>query len=775
MAALLVVLQGAACNNTSVLSKRSTTSKSSSSASPTPAPSLIISNVNIAASSESTTSTSYETTILFNASTSASSVTELCDADDQESGTCVCNFSWNEINDRNGGTAVTVPRNVQTALTSTQDYQVTCKAPSPYASEIPDGTTIHVSVGPSNTFDYVKNPVKATGSFQDAEGRAFDNIYRYTCYSRSKRGMKIYNRIDDQTLKGQTEADSRDLVFASRFCIVYHDGTVTADAEACKHVTGVTENSAQSYYFNLYIRNTDAGHIERSNNNYICPVVREALDLNQSAPGYTSDNTRFWPMDTSFALALNQSGDFTVGIEAPSKLSNTNQATSTGTGCSSGSGSSSGTVKANNIIRSCLGFAAKPNRDGTCPTFSNSLGKTQPTYRLRRYITVYPPRYETDGKRLNEPQPVDYIYVLDRPVQSSADSLKPYTMKGPKPCPFAFFDTKAVTAQPSASYPDGMPSYLGTNASKWQGVNVDGIEFPNIDIPNQSCSAAIPLFNKDTNRWSIATVNKANPAMKHLYIRPTTPWASHYEEDTSFQACAPQASPVMDPPLHFARDPTTNNISWCAEVYPSQNPYVEYLDKKVAGVYPGLVTNFTSHVVKNSDSPKCTPQSLSIIPGSYPARNATGACLGNNHPAGAAWHLSTDVVDLAIQSADCAGHGSSDGANCYYCAEQTCDRTVQFSTIAAGDARFPLLAKPAEVESALMNDSSFACTVTYDANNGKTGISTPSRGCCGAVHLYSGTGVDLEHTNRTAHWEPRPKYIPGSGDQPVYSCSPPDY
>ena len=55
-------------------------------------------------------------------------------------------------------------------------------------------------------------------------------------------------------------------------------------------------------------------------------------------------------------------------------------------------------------------------------------------------------------------------------------------------------------------------------------------------------------------------------------------WAPHYEEDTSFEACAPQPSTLVDPPLHFAKDTSTGNVAWCSEALPVPNDNVTQLD-----------------------------------------------------------------------------------------------------------------------------------------------------------------------------------------------------
>jgi hypothetical protein len=67
-------------------------------------------------------------------------------------------------------------------------------------------------------------------------------------------------------------------------------------------------------------------------------------------------------------------------------------------------------------------------------------------------------------------------------------------------------------------------------------------------------------------------------------------------------------------------------------------------------------------------------------------------------------------------------------------------------------ARFPLLARPAQVESAMNNDSSYNCTLSYDGGGGKSGKKTPTGGCCGSVVSVK-TGIGSAGAS-AAHLEP---------------------
>lgn len=764
----VVILLATACANSEIPEPKTSTSKSSASASTgsgTPSTSTTaqsavvykITSVSIAATNGSATDP-YTTQVYFEAS--GNPITNSCTS---TTTSCSCRFSWKEINTTTGS-SVAIPRTATTPLKSVQSNRVTCAAPSIYQAEVADGTAIKVTVIPGSSttgtftiadYSFTKQATSvATGSFQDAEGRAFDNVMRYSCYEQFKRGMAVESRRRTEgQISNTTTGEVANFISASSFCIAKASTAGAPSDAGCAGLPGA-ENSAQSYYYNLYIRSTNST-INLSNKRYICPKVAEPL---------VKTGEPYWPLDSNFAVALSRSADFNVGVEAFSKVGTGDSPDSVSQGCD---GVSAGSATSDSFVRSCLGFAAKPNAGGTCPYFKDANGGTRLTYRLRRYIALYPPIFDSDGLMIPaQPQGSDTIYVLDRPVSfTGADVHQPYTMRGPKPCPFAYFDHKGVTATDPAGGPYGgvMPQYRSTNDNAWNRTNVDGIQFPNVDIQNRSCSAAIPLLNADKTIWSIGTVNALNPTMHRLYVRPVRPWAPHYEEDTDFQACAPLASPFRDPPLHFSKDPATGNVSWCAEAYPSQNPLVASLDvrKDTSSDYPGAVLPFTSHVSSNTTAPKCVATLPTIPTTHYPT-------------AGAAYHLRTwqwnqsyAGSNSATAPTSCANSGNGDqtwNATTRVCtrnADLTCDRTVQ----SAGElwAKFPLLAPAPDVERALAADTTYGCTITYDNGGGKAGKATPKEGCCGtSVNVWTGvTGTDYKILNRSAHLEPgTPCYTP---------------
>ncbi len=659
---------------------------------------------------------------------------------------CNCEFTWDEIN-RTSDSLVPIKHKVSTAIATAQPNLVVCPMPAVYASEILDNTLIKITIVPRNgnpqtgkfevkSINYTKAAVSQTGSFQDNEGRAFDNILRYTCFEQFRRGMSISNKT--YALPNPTDGQKANVMFSTRFCLSKVSDDGSSPPTDCNPTPTGPENSAESYYHNLYIRDTNRGSVNMSNQRFTCPQVKENLYAN----GNVGSQIEFYPFDRTFALSLSSSADFPIGVEAFSKISSSNDKTPGPTSCllqGQGAGGGGG-AQANDssLVSTCLGFAAQPESTGACPKFKDATGRTRYTYRLRRFLAIYPALYDTNGWLLPEAQANDTIYVLDRPVTPSSDSAatSPYTMRGPKPCPFAYFDAKGVVN--STPQQKNTPAYYATNYPGWFGVNPDNIQLPNQDTAN-SCSANMAVYNTDTNKFSIATINPANPApeLQRVFIRPIQPWAPHYEEDLDFKACAPEATPMIDPPLHFAKDPTSKNVSWCAEVYPTQNPYVNQIDST-----GGNVKNHTSHAVKSAVGATCTPTNSSkylSFPSSY---SSTGWAMHDSSR--------TLTGDSTEKDVNCLGNGDGATGTCLYKNSQTCDRTV-LNTHNQWE-KFPLLAPAKEVENAIASDSTFGCIITYDAGGTKAGKKSPGGGCCGsAVKVITGsTGPTTGHLEPSA-------------------------
>jgi hypothetical protein len=276
-----------------------------------------------------------------------------------------------------------------------------------------------------------------------------------------------------------------------------------------------------------------------------------------------------------------------------------------------------------------------------------------------------------------------------------------------------------------------VPGYVASSDAAWNGKNRDGTEFPNSDLDPNVCSAALPLLSPDHLTIGLTTVNRMSNSLhsfSHVYVRPLAAFVPHYEEDTQFQACAPQPDIQVDPPLHFSRNPNSGNIAWCAETVPTQNPQLTAVDPAASGLIPP----FTSHLVSRSGSAPCTASALPIpinSAGIYPYPALPGAQVGY------AYHSKVTLWE--------SGH-----------ADQTCDRTAVAADGPEGKdlgSVFPLLARARDVESLLNLDSSYSCQITFDNGGAKAGHQSPTSGCCDLKSVMLPTGGDAP---LSAHLEP---------------------
>ena len=762
-------------NVTNVLSSASTTPVST----PTTDQTLVISTASITAASASGGTATVS--INLDSTQSTTQLSTLCNVIAAggvgSSMPCVCSFSWNQTYSSGGSSVQTIARNVQTALATVQSYAATCLAPGVYPSEIPNGTQLSISLvaapgnAAANTFainSYVLTVGTTTpaGAFADSEGDIFDNILHYSCFGTYSKGGVVLSAFQNQNTGGTTSPNA---YFANQFCTVSNGGSAN-----CPNLNKVT--SSQASYFNLYVPNSQSALQITFNSSFVCPTV--AQSINGGANNY-------YPNDSNFALARAPSAALSVGVTANSSLSNVGNPNSVSNTCNTqvGGTANPSTPSADNgsIVSTCLGYALAPNADGTCPLFTNSSGTTLPTYHLRRYVALMPKTYDDGGTPEPTAQAVDTIYVLDRPVSFTPTAAHPavapssspsFTMLGPKPCPFAYFDhSNVIGGIPGAVINSNIPTtlpyknkytypgYRGTNDSNWGGRNIDGTQFPNLDqfqsvnpsfASYGSCSAILPFFNSGINGMSLATVNQALRPLsanestaffssqpqfpQHVYIRPVQPFLPHYTEDVTFSACAPQATPMTDPPLHFVKTPS-GNTAWCAEYYPTENPYLGNSNginpANVASVPIGAVANYTSHLKKNSISQSCVAVPLVLGSGGYNYTSTTQP-LWANHPSGVSF-------ESGLASA-------------------TCDRTVsQAINSLTSASNFPLLASESDIEDltwGIASDSTYSCTMTFDnasaaSGASRVGTSGPTSGCCatGVVTLSStGTAAHLETT-----------------------------
>jgi hypothetical protein len=441
---------------------------------------------------------------------SALSLTEVCQAASTSgsgaadgSRSCYCQFQWNETNLSDSSV---IPRTVFTEPSKVTPFLLECPVPNVYEGEIADGTQIKVKLVPNtdggnstgfttSTFTFTKESIFDNGDFRDIEGRSYKNLYHYSCYDRwSKASTLTHKKKVPAEVTSGTQPPAVPL--ANDFELGGSSGT---------------NYSAQSYYFDFYVRSNEAGTVNSGNSSFTCPQV-----MIDGVP-------RFYPMDSTIAVAVNASKDFSVRVVA-------------GTLIGSGSSSSSGT----------LGYAAKVNADGTCPSFTDSAGKIRRTFRLRRYTSIYPLRFGATGDIAEQQQVPNIVYVLDRPVDKlTQDPLKPITRLGPKPCPFSF-----KTAQ---------FGYKCSTDSSISGWNIDGTQIQG----DPGC----PVYPPPPSKYLRSDGT--------LVIRPFKPFLAHYLEDTNYKACTFESSTPVDPELVLVHDDNAYPLpegpfdSYCARHYPA--------------------------------------------------------------------------------------------------------------------------------------------------------------------------------------------------------------
>jgi hypothetical protein len=323
-------------------------------------------------------------------------------------------------------------------------------------------------------------------------------------------------------------------------------------------------------------------------------------------------------------------------------------------------------------------------------------------------------------------------------------------------------------------------NHAGTGVS-WTtelSVNPDGLIFPNRDVygdgiekANQAmCSSSLPVVNytqgkpsslslilSNLDRPDSDTVSLSGGARSvrknEIHMRPIDPWVPQYLEDTSFKACVPVADPYLEPPLHFYKD-TNKNYGWCAEVYPTQNPYWASLNKKRRLSTPG--TGLSNLLVNYPG----TAAHRAYVIGNTSHVDDTGALDSKNSCGGTCnEQVCRMTVDSAGASADystCKTYlGSSRSGSTGSC--KTCDRTVLFDPNQEFQD-FPLQAGDTDIEDMLKNDlshnKSFGCMYSVTSDKTKLNQAYPSSACCGKqsgvsilkglIDAAAGTGGHLE-------------------------------
>ena len=710
---------------------------------------LDISTVNIVAGTGSDDE-SLTTTIYFEAEDDNLPISDYCDTAGNK--TCTCEFSWTEIN-TNSGSSVSIPRVINTTISSVQNYVVICPAPEVYSTEIDEGTTIKITISSSSgtldldAYNYITSSTVDESDFRDQEGHAFINIHRYSCYEKIAKGLEITSK--ESTATNSVTGETKDYLIGTQLCVAGEGG-----GDGCE--SGETENSAQSYWYDLFVTSTNRGAVVAENERYVCPRIQETL----VSDGTIGSEGSYWPMDSTFALAKGKTDSFNVSVESYSVLGASDDPSTADTSCNTeeGDDGAAGGGSDNAISIKCLGFAMKPDTDGTCPYFKDSAGSIRMTYRLRKFLSLYPVSYDGKGEPIDEPRGTNIIYVLDRPV-SSDDPLKPNTMLGPKPCPFAWFDHKGVlemtdTGGGETDYNGHKPGYMATSNPLWTGKNIDDIHFPNIDSKDENkCATTFPIVtytDSGSPDWLVlATTHASNEGyvelgggktiyLEKVYVRPQEKkWWSHYEEDTDFEACAPESDDFQDAPLHFAKN-DDGNVAWCAESYPTQNGSVDDIDKEKGATLgaksPGHVVPFTSHAVKNSSSATCTA-TVPDLEDDYPPDTTISGCDGRDDEY--AWGKGDNSGFVAAaRHPDDLLIDYNDGTN-DICSDKSCDRTI-INTGTGSWKKYPLLAPAHSIEDVLRTDKSFICAISHDNEDEKEGNS-PSSGCCATDQVSLGT------------------------------------
>jgi hypothetical protein len=514
-------------------------------------------------------------------SLSTTNVDAFCPA---SSVTCQCIFRWNETNTTTPGSSITAEaqslsfqRMAIMRVISSQASVAECELPSVYAAEIGSGEEIRITVEPvsdaelfqTNSYTFTKpglnRDASATG-FEDDQGNIFNDIWRYVCHEHIRRGVAFSSQTSTVTRTppynaGGGYSETLSYALASRFSV---ESATKSDERL----------SAQLNYFNLYAASNKL-IVNPDNKAFSCPQV--ASSRIRPATASTPEKLHF-PFDSSFSLASKASKTFNVPIEARSRLSTTSADSSTHTFCNQ-KNSSGDSLGDSSMLIDCLGYAASPRGNGSCPGITvrlrnsngtykrdatgNILTETRATYRLRRFTALYPAMYDTNGSWISNYQDkVDQVYVLDRPATfNTISGPVSGTILGPKPCPFAWFDwSGAVQA--------GTIGYYSTNDNGWKGKNPDGIHFPTENVDGKSCPSALPYQAAD-GKWQIKSLTSGSPEAQ---IRPIqNPWEPIYWEDTSFLACAPEDEPTtrVRAPLHHFMNSDGSGASYCEEVYPT--------------------------------------------------------------------------------------------------------------------------------------------------------------------------------------------------------------
>jgi hypothetical protein len=547
--------------------------------------------------------------------------------------------------------SVSYQRTAIMPVVNSQSALIECEMPSAYESEIGVGEQIRVSVEPvsvertpfkTNTIVFVKpgNTIDTgVSSFVDNQGNQFHDIWRYVCHDTVRRSVSFTSKSETVEARPPNNVQTD-----------YKEDVKVAYASQFKYSAARSGESpvlsSQLNYFSLYVPKNNL-KVYSSNASFSCPQVQSG----SIRPGLAEN---FFPFDSSFALAARASKVFNVPIVARSRLGRPVDNT-VHHYCSRPDKEIENPDT--EVALDCLGYAASPRTDGTCPTITvrrrDSLGKylkdsegnilteDRRTFRLRRFTALYPPMYDTNGNWIEGYQTnVDQIYVLDRPARfTTATGETAFgSILGPKPCPFAWWDRARVISSTSSGY-------YATNDGRWTGKSPDGIAFPTTkDSAGNSCPAVIPRNAAAVGEPVIFRMLSLEPGSPEAQIRPIrNAWAPLYWEDTSFQACAPEDEPstrLRAPLHHFSNG---SEASYCEEIYPTghhgrSTAHREVVSQisggPVSEQYPLLASRSAiESALQNTPSYRChatyAPGTSLATSKGYASRDGTALCCRN--------------------------------------------------------------------------------------------------------------------------------------------------
>jgi hypothetical protein len=737
---------------------------------------------------------------------------------------CFCELKWLQTTpDQSDFT-----RTRKLPVTAVQSGLVRCLIPGAVWDEIGVSTQIQMNIvpGAGNTtglsctsLQYKKGTVVgANGDFLDSTLTPFRNIHRYACHTRRRGSYEINSQIaeslsDVGPMDAAGERTSVSVPIANKFCVGpianNSGGNANGGGNSVEYSCGTVREgfSAQNYYRNFYVR-SDTLVQNTSSNNFECPMVLESIRHSAGSVGKNpitgastvppSERNKLWPMDTTFALATTFSPDWSVGVSAASRLLRSGDTTSSSSSICQGENQNGILQEQRILIRDCLGYAKKPNADGTCGTIRDNNGRVRPLVRLRRYRAILPGGFLNTGEPVGTNPHADEIYVADRLVIDQNGVATGEMIYGPKPCSYAWFDHEGITkrdgtanffsklnrggltyATPryvsTAKYFRDLPPLNGVWDGPHESVNPDGMVFPNFDskkfigqLQEISCSAVLPKVvyqNGEINGLQLITTHQTKASsisignfrmpLDEVHLQPVDPWTPEYREDTAFQACVPVSDPYLEPPMHFYKT-AGGDYAWCTKPYPTQNANwvalnrLRQMDSNSASVLSMLagnqarVSGFTSHETWDGWSDDLD------------ARNSNPADINDTRCTGTGIHPICEMTTGTATDATCVNYLNSTAISPNRGA-LTCDRTAIYSLTDYKD--FPLQATSRDIEDVLARDlagqKNFACTYSVSPDRSKVGKAYPSTGCCGKFGNTTVLGGLQSSGVRRGHLEPQ--------------------